>query len=375
MKKTIYIGMDVHSKVTVFFVQDEEGKQIAQGKVRTTEEELRMAKEWIEGKVGRGVEIKVGLESGNMARYVVMILRRMGWEAIVIDAREVRAKASRINQKSDMRDAREICDGIRRGIYSSLVHIPGENIERLRGAISRRKHFVKMMTTQVNAVKRLLRVWGLGHIYRKLVTNTAWKNLLKKVDDKGDLFEYIKMHYEMWCIAKKNVECIEKMLVEIEKPFEEESRRLQTIPGIGWITALTAVAVLSDVSRFPSVKHSASYIGIVPQTYQSGDCDRHGHITRRGNSYLRSLLVESAHHASSSKHPLNPYIRVISAKRGYKVAVTAVAHRLIRIMVAMLKHKKDFDVGMLNVEKGTYTTTKTLYYKIKKPEMNYNSLE
>ena len=99
----------------------------------------------------------------------------------------------------------------------------------------------------------------------------------------------------------------------------------------------TTVAVLSDAQRFPSAKHAASYAGLVPSTAQSGDRDTHGHITKRGSAALRTLLCEAAHHAQRPTHPLHPYFIRLCAKRGYKMAVVAVAHRLCRILFAMLR--------------------------------------
>ena len=105
---------------------------------------------------------------------------------------------------------------------------------------------------------------------------------------------------------------------------------------------VTAIAVLADVTRFPSAKHAASYAGLVPSTYQSGDCDRHGHITKRGSAELRAMLVEAAHHAARPGHPLYPTFRKLCVRRGYKPALVAMAHRLCRILFALLRDGTDF---------------------------------
>src|SRR5439155_5542435 len=112
--------------------------------------------------------------------------------------------------------------------------------------------------------------------------------------------------------------------------------RLQTIPGVGSIVASTAIAVFSDIGRFPDAQHAASYAGLVPATYPSGARDAHGRITKRGAAELRATLCEAAHHASRPDHPLPPYFAPLAARRGYKMAVVAVAHRLCRIIFAML---------------------------------------
>jgi transposase len=105
-----------------------------------------------------------------VAFFVARELTGLGCAPLVVDAREVRLKAHRPTQKSDRRDAFELCDGLRRGIYRAIVHVPPRPIARLRELLSRRRHCVRLETAQVNAVKRLLRGAGLSHRSRSLGT-------------------------------------------------------------------------------------------------------------------------------------------------------------------------------------------------------------
>jgi transposase len=104
------------------------------------------------------------------------------------------------------------------------------------------------------------------------------------------------------------------------------------------------------VRRFASAKHVASYAGLVPSSYQSGACDRHGHITKRGSAELRTLLCEAAHHARRPSHPLHPFFMKLCARRGYKTAIVAVAHRLCRLLYALLRDEPDFQLRRFGVE-------------------------
>ena len=92
---------------------------------------------------------------------------------------------------------------------------------------------------------------------------------------------------------------------------------------------------------------------------------QHGHITRRGSSELRSMLCEAAHHAWRRSNPLNPYFSSLCVRRGYKMAVVAVAHRLCRILYAMLRHGTDFDVHRLGIEPGHFEHTIVRHYRRK----------
>ena len=146
---------------------------------------------------------------------------------------------------------------------------------------------------------------------------------------------------------------LEETLAAQPAPIAKVAARLQTVPGVGPLTALTAVAVFSDVHRFPSAKHAASYAGLVPATHQSGDRDTHGHITKRGSAALRTMLCEAAHHAQRPTHPLHPYFARRCAQRGYKMAVVAVAHRLCRMLFALLRDGVAFDVRQARRRGGT----------------------
>jgi transposase len=345
-----YVGLDAHSKTCVFVIQDEHGKIVREGSVPTTTDGLRTMRD--RGELAP--ETPVALESGTMAFYVARRLMRLGLAPQVIDAHEVRTKALRPNQKSDRRDAIELCEGLRRGSYRSVVHVPPESIEQLRETLGRRRHFVRLKTMQVNAVKRLLRAVGLRELGRSLRTEAAWNKLLAAVAIEPSLHAFILTHCAVWRCAHEQIDVLEGMLQIQQEPLQRDVDRLQTVPGVGPIVALTVLAVFSDVRRFPTAKHAASYAGLVASTYDSGERIQHGHITRRGSSELRAMLCEAAHHAGRPNHPLNPYFANLCVRRGYKMAVVAVAHRLCRILYAMLRHGTDFDLSKLAIEQGHF---------------------
>ena len=153
-----HVGLDVHSMQSAFVIKDEGGKLVAQGEVVTSSDGFSRLQAAYH--LGRGTQ--VALETGTVAFFVARQLSRLGLDPIVVDAHEVRLKAHRPNQKSGGRDALELCEGLRRGTYRSIVHVPRPEVSRLRDTLSRRRHFVRLQSAQVGAVKALLarRVWG-----------------------------------------------------------------------------------------------------------------------------------------------------------------------------------------------------------------------
>ena len=343
---TRYVGIDAHSKNCVYVIQDGAGQVVGEGRVPTTSEGLQLLR--VRHELSPGT--RVALESGTMAFYVARRLSRLGLDPVVIDAHEVRSKALRPNQKSDRRDALELCEGLRRDSYRSVVHVPPEAIERLRETLGRRRHFVGLKTMQVNAAKRLLRAAGQQQLGRSLRTRAGWDQLLRSVAIDPSLEGFCRTHYAVWRCAQEQITTLEASLSTQAEPRRADLERLQTVPGVGPIVALTVLAAFSDVRRFPSAKHAASYAGLVASTFDSGERVQHGSITRRGSTELRSMLCEAAHHAGRPNHPLRPYFIRLCVRRGYKMAVVAVAHRLCRILYAMLRHGTEFDVTRLGIE-------------------------
>jgi len=358
---TRYVGLDAHSKRCVYVIQDEQGRAVGEGSVPTTPVGLHL----LRARYALPAGTRVALESGTMAFFVARLLTRLELDPLVVDAHEVRMKALRPNQKSDRRDALELCEGLRRDSYRSIVHVPPEPIERLRETLGRRRHLVRVKTMQRNAVKRLLRATGLGSLGRSLGTQRAWDRLLEGVAIDPSLHAFCSAHRAVWRCADEQIAALEDSLRVQGEPLQRDLDRLQTVPGVGPIVALTVVAVFSDVRRFPSAKHAASYAGLVASTFDSGERIQHGRITRRGSNELRAMLCEAAHHAGHPDHPLNPYFSSLCVRRGYKMAVVAVAHRLCRILYAMLRHGTDFDVHRLGIEPGHFEHTIVRHYRRK----------
>lgn len=354
-----YCGLDVHSQQSVFVIQDATGRVIAQDAMATS----RAAFAQWRATYGLPPGTPVALETGTVAFFVARQLAAIDLTPVVVDAHEVRLKAHRPRQKSDRRDAAELCEGLRRGSYRTLVHVPTAAIQRLRATLARRRHCVRLQGAEVTAAKAILRGAGLGTLSRSLRTERGWARVVADLAAAPEEHAAVTSHHALWRCAAEQVAALEADLGRQQPPFAEALRRLQTIPGVGPIVAATAVAVFADVGRFPDAKHAASYAGLVPATYQSGARDAHGRITKQGAAELRAMLVEAAHHASRATHPLYPYFAPLCARRGYKMAVVAMAHRLARIMFAMLRDRRDFDVTQLAVERGPFTHTVVRLYR------------
>ncbi|NCC62107.1 MAG: IS110 family transposase [Verrucomicrobiae bacterium] len=363
--KEVYVGLDVHSKKIFYVIQDSDGNVTAEGTIPTHREGIHS----LVDKYALEAGTQVCMESGVQAGFVCDALVEQGLKPLVIDAHEVRKKARRTGQKTDRRDAFEICDGLRRGIWYSAVYMPPSVIRKLRRILSRRRHFVRLSTQQINAGRFLFRrecLWGKAPAC--LSTAGGWKKALAN-DQAVPIREHLHLHAKTWELANTHINLLEQELLSALEPVKDVMDWLTSVPSVGLITAATFIAIVGDPTRFRDSNHLVSYLGLAPSMYDSGETERHGHITKAGPPQMRALLCEIAQQTAKRTHPLNPYFVRVAAKSGYKKAAIAIAQRLARIMYRIWLNKERFDVSKLNVERDGTARTRIYDWKIKKPTL------
>lgn len=137
----------------------------------------------------------------------------------------------------------------------------------------------------------------------------------------------------------------QKLLVE--KTLRKDARErdpqlfnlLNTIPGIGPITAIGLMAEIGDINRFKNIKHFASYIGLIPRISQSGEKENIGDITYRNNAYLRPLIVEAAWQAVRADPAMLEYYKKACGKTITKKAIIKIARKLLSRIMFVMKHR------------------------------------
>lgn len=127
---------------------------------------------------------------------------------------------------------------------------------------------------------------------------------------------------------------------------DEVVARLQTVPGVGPVTAAAFRSMLDDVDRFESAHQVEAYLGLVPREFSSAERQRKGSITKAGNGRLRWLLVEAAWTIQRSVQPevvpLQSWARRIRDRRGKRVATVALGRRVAGILYAMWRDETDY---------------------------------
>ena len=141
----------------------------------------------------------------------------------------------------------------------------------------------------------------------------------------------------------RQIAAFEQRIEELMRPFQEAIKRLMTMPGVGLLTAQNVLAEIgTDMSRFPTDQHLASWAGMCPGNRESAGKRKSGH-TNHGNRWLRTALVQAAWAASHSQRTyLAAQYRRLAGRRGKKRAIVAVGHTMLVMMYHMLSDGVDY---------------------------------
>ena len=145
------------------------------------------------------------------------------------------------------------------------------------------------------------------------------------------------------------IKTIEKELLAWHRT-SQESRRLETIPGVGFITATAIAATVTDPSHFRSSREFSAWLGLTPRQTSSGGKDRLGRVSKMGNGYVRSLIVVGAtamiRYAREKGAVSARWINALLEKKVARLVSVAVANKTARIAWALLVRKEDYRATM-----------------------------
>jgi len=287
---------------------------------------------------------RVVFEVGTPAGWVYDAVRPLVGSVEVANPTHEGWRWRNVKRKTDRLDALKLARLSAAGQLPT-VYMPTKQVREHRALIAYRGKLVARRTRVKNTIRSLLHRQGLsapsgpaGWTRKAREQLEQWARPLEQTDEttlwRGELYE------ELQSLAR-----LEGQLGRVEDRLDSLSRmdarvrRLRTIPCVGPRTAELLVAVLDDPRRFSNGRQVASYVGLVPRQYQSGQSDRMGRITKQGHRQLRRMLVEVSWVALR----YNPDLREVyrRTRRGSrtrsKIAIVAVARKLLVTAWAMLR--------------------------------------
>ena len=289
----------------------------------------------------------IGLEACGSAHYWARKLTELGHTVKLMAPQFVKPYVK--TNKNDARDAEAICEAVSR---PNMRFVPVKSVEQQTVlAVHRaRQGFVAARTAQSNQIRGLL--YELGVVIPKGVRQLEQRlpEILEDgenglPDGSRELFARLFEHFRE---LGEHVRELEQQ-IKVWHRESEASRRLEEIPGIGALTASALVATVGDAKSFKNGRQLAAWLGLVPRQASSGGKERLRGISKRGDVYLRTLLIHGARavmfHRLRRADEASGWLMKLVSRRNRNVAAVALANKNARIVWALLAHGREYRVA------------------------------
>lgn len=333
--KATTIGIDLAKNVFQVHGVDAHGKAVLKKKLRRDQ----MANFFVNLS-----PCLIGIEACGSAHFWARKLQAQGHTVKLMAPQFVKPYVK--TNKNDAADAEAICEAVQR---PNMRFVPIKNVEQQTAlALHRvRQGLVKARTAQANQIRGLLSEFGLivpqgiAQVYKCVPA------LLDNVKDElpGALLDLIRRLMEHLSELDLQVEEMEWQIQSWHRA-NPLSKKLEKIPGIGPITASALVASIGDAKNFENGRQLAAWLGLVPKQHSSGGKQNLLGISKRGDTYLRTLLIHGARAViryAEHKTEGQAWLRKLIARRNKNVAAVALANKNARTIWALLAHEREFE--------------------------------
>ena len=285
----------------------------------------------------------VGMEACGSAHYWARKLSELGHTVKLMAPQFVKPYVK--SNKNVAADAEAICEAVTRPSMR-FVPVKDEEQQAVLALHRARQGFVKTRTAQANQIRGLLAEYGvvipqgIGHIAKRL------PDILE--DGENDLPFLFRQLLER---LGEHLKELDRQVGELDAAIQTwhrqsaASRRLAEIPGIGPITASALVASVGDAKNFANGRQLAAWLGLVPRQHSSGGKPTLLGISKRGDTYLRTLLIHGARavvRVAEGKENADPRLKRLLERRHKNIATVAWANRNARIVWALLAHDRTY---------------------------------
>jgi transposase len=285
-----------------------------------------------------------GMEACGSAHYWARQLEELGHKVKLIAPQFVKPYVK--TNKHDAADAEAVCEAVSR---PNMRFVPIKNAEQ-QGVLAlhrARQGFVKARTAQANQIRGLLAEFGIvlpqgiGHIAK----------CLPAILEDGEN-ELPGVFRQLAARLGAHLKELDRQVSELEEQIQrwhrenEASRRLARIPGIGPLTASALVATIGDAKQFKNARQLAAWLGLVPRQHSSGGKPMLLGISKRGDAYLRTLLIHGARSviriAERKAEDAQDWLVQLIGRRHKNIATVALANKNARIVWALLAQGRDY---------------------------------
>jgi len=337
MTKVTTIGLDLAKKVFQVHGVDAEGKVVVARKLRRKDVLAFFAKL---------PPCLVGMEACGSAHYWGREIAKLGHTVKLMPPRYVKPYVKR--GKTDAGDAAAICEAVSRPSMS-FVPVKGVEQQGLSMLHSARSQLIGQRTQLINAVRGHLSEFGIVAARGLL----GFAELAEIVRDKKDHRLPVTARAALMILVRQ-VEMVSSQIVALDTPLRKENKaselgpRLETVPSIGPVTASALRARVTNAKLFKNGRHMSAWIGIVPENDSTGGKVKQKGISKKGDRYLRSLLVTGAMavvRQAQIRPDKHPWVAKLLGRMSKKQAAIAIANKTARIAWAIMVHGGVYEAG------------------------------
>ncbi|MEO4045081.1 IS110 family transposase [Hoeflea sp. CAU 1731] len=289
----------------------------------------------------------IGIEACATGHYWARVLKKLGHNARLMPASYVKPYVKR--QKNDAADAEAICEAVTRPTMR-FVPVKSEEQQSLLMLHRVRELLIRQRTMLVNALRGHLAEFGV--VTRQGIAGAGILIAMVEDEDQDLLPELARAALLPLVEQLRGVHAkVGDMDRQIQRwhRASDVSRRLESVPGIGPITASAIAATVTDVSLFKSGRQLAAWLGLVPRQNSSGGKERFGRISKQGDPYIRKLLIVGAHavlrYSRKAKTQSARWAAELLASKPYNVVAVALANKMARIVWALMTTGKRFETA------------------------------
>jgi transposase len=289
----------------------------------------------------------VGLEACGGAHYWARELRRLGHAPRLMAPQFV--ASYRKNDKNDRNDAAAICEAAGR---PNMRFVPIEEVEQQAVLTLHRARslLVAERTALVNHIRGLLGEYGLVMAQGVAKVRAGLPKILEDADN-----GLPSLAREVFADLSERLRSCDERIGEYDRRIAELARgsepaqRLMQVEGVGHLTATAITATVGDARQFRNGRQFAAWLGLVARQRSSGGKTRYGRITKRGDVYLRTLLIHGARalmrHLAGRDDRKSRWALAVKERRGFNKAAVALAAKHARILWALLAHDTAYRVA------------------------------
>ncbi|MCK5814281.1 MAG: IS110 family transposase [Cocleimonas sp.] len=289
----------------------------------------------------------IGLEACGGSHHWVRTFTEFGHNVKMIAPQFVKPFVK--SNKNDAIDAEAICEAVQR---PSMRFVPSKSIAQqdIQSIHRIRSLLVSRRTAQSNQIRGLLMEYGIVIPKGINQVRKAIPILLEDAENRlTPLFreQLAELYDEMMHLDERVETMLKKLNVICSQ--NKDCQRLLTIPGVGLLTATALIAAIGDISVFKSGRELAAWLGLVPRQHSTGGKPTLLGISKRGDAYLRTLLIHGGRAVVRISHlyqdKRNQWVEVLKKRRGENITAVAVANKNARIAWALLTYQSDFGVA------------------------------